>query len=230
MVRPRPRLRRPRYAQLRAGARGSVRARRRCRRRQRRARGCPADPGGGPARARPRRRHLGLAQPTGVQRRQVLRPLGQQADRRLGGGDRGAARRSRARRWHRRPDRGRDRQLPRARRRALRHRPLGPADRGRLRQRRLLGDRAGGLRAPRRRGDRDRERARTATTSTWAVALPTSSLLSRVVQEQRLDLGVAFDGDGDRMLAVDGEGTLSTATRSSRSSLFTSASTSSPSP
>jgi phosphoglucosamine mutase len=32
------------------------------------------------------------------------------------------------------------------------------------------------------------------------------SLLSRVVREQRLDLGVAFDGDGDRMLAVDAEG------------------------
>jgi phosphoglucosamine mutase len=32
------------------------------------------------------------------------------------------------------------------------------------------------------------------------------SLLSRVVQEQRVDLGVAFDGDGDRLLAVDAEG------------------------
>ena len=32
------------------------------------------------------------------------------------------------------------------------------------------------------------------------------SLLSRVVREQRVDLGVAFDGDGDRMLAVDAEG------------------------
>jgi phosphoglucosamine mutase len=32
------------------------------------------------------------------------------------------------------------------------------------------------------------------------------SLLSRVVQEQRMDLGVAFDGDGDRMLAVDADG------------------------
>jgi len=29
------------------------------------------------------------------------------------------------------------------------------------------------------------------------------SLLSHTVREQRLDLGVAFDGDGDRMLAVD---------------------------
>ena len=32
------------------------------------------------------------------------------------------------------------------------------------------------------------------------------ALLSQVVREQRLDLGVAFDGDGDRMLAVDGDG------------------------
>ena len=32
------------------------------------------------------------------------------------------------------------------------------------------------------------------------------SLLSHTVREQRLDLGVAFDGDGDRMLAVNGEG------------------------
>jgi phosphoglucosamine mutase len=32
------------------------------------------------------------------------------------------------------------------------------------------------------------------------------SLLSGVVREQKTDLGVAFDGDGDRMLAVDQEG------------------------
>ena len=31
--------------------------------------------------------------------------------------------------------------------------------------------------------------------------------LQRLVLEERLDLGVAFDGDGDRMLAVDGAGT-----------------------
>jgi phosphoglucosamine mutase len=32
------------------------------------------------------------------------------------------------------------------------------------------------------------------------------SLLSRVAKEQGVDLGVAFDGDGDRMLAVDADG------------------------
>jgi phosphoglucosamine mutase len=32
------------------------------------------------------------------------------------------------------------------------------------------------------------------------------SLLSRVAQEQEVDLGIAFDGDGDRMLGVDAEG------------------------
>jgi phosphoglucosamine mutase len=32
------------------------------------------------------------------------------------------------------------------------------------------------------------------------------TLLSRVVREEKADLGVAFDGDGDRMLAVDHEG------------------------
>ena len=32
------------------------------------------------------------------------------------------------------------------------------------------------------------------------------SLLSRAVAESELDMGVAFDGDGDRMLAVDAEG------------------------
>jgi phosphoglucosamine mutase len=32
------------------------------------------------------------------------------------------------------------------------------------------------------------------------------SLLSEVAREQRLELGVAFDGDGDRMLAVDSDG------------------------
>jgi phosphoglucosamine mutase len=32
------------------------------------------------------------------------------------------------------------------------------------------------------------------------------SLLARLAREERIDLGIAFDGDGDRMLAVDAEG------------------------
>ncbi|HEX5247895.1 MAG TPA: phosphoglucosamine mutase [Gaiellaceae bacterium] len=34
------------------------------------------------------------------------------------------------------------------------------------------------------------------------------TLLARTVREKRFDLGVAFDGDGDRMLAVDGDGAV----------------------
>jgi phosphoglucosamine mutase len=34
------------------------------------------------------------------------------------------------------------------------------------------------------------------------------ALLARTVREKRLDLGVAFDGDGDRMLAVDADGNV----------------------
>ena len=51
--------------------------------------------------------------------------------------------------------------------------------------------------------------------------------LSAFVVEGGFDLGIAFDGDGDRMLAVDERGKRSTATRSSRSSRSTAASTSS---
>ena len=54
-------------------ARAGVRARRRLGRRERRARRRAADPGRRAARARPRRGHLRLAQPARVQRRQVLR-------------------------------------------------------------------------------------------------------------------------------------------------------------
>ena len=86
--------------------------------------GVAADAGGRAARARSRRRHLRLAQPARVQRRQVLRPRRPQAHRRGRGGDRGAARRARARRRRDRPRRRRRRQLPRARPRALRLRPL----------------------------------------------------------------------------------------------------------
>ena len=39
-----------------------------------------------------------------------------------------------------------------------------------------------------------------------------TSTLSRLVQDQDVDLGIAFDGDGDRVLFVDADGSLWTAT------------------
>ena len=44
----------------------------------------------------------------------------------------------------------------------------------------------------------------TGRTSTRAAGPPT--FLSRVVREENVDFGVAFDGDGDRVLAVDASG------------------------
>ena len=190
--------------------------------------GVVPDAGGGAAPARPRRRHLRVAQPAGVQRREVLRPRRTQAHRRRRGGDRGAARRARTRRRRDRPRRRRRRQLPRARARALRLRSHRPAHRRRLRERRVLGDRTARVRDARRRGGSDRQRARRdehqrrlrRNRPRGAAALVTSG---------GFDLGVAFDGDGDRMLAVDGTARRSTATRSSQCSRSTSAWTSWPS-
>ena len=99
-----------------------------------------ADAGGGAARARSRRRHLRVAQPARVQRRQVLRLAGPQALRR--------SPRSRSRRCSQLPPaidagrgrarRGRDRLVPRARPRALRLGSDRAAHRRRLRERRVL--------------------------------------------------------------------------------------------
>ena len=106
--------------------------------------------------AGPRDRPLRLAQPARVQRRQVLRRRGPQALGRGRGGDRGVPRRAGGQRRLDRGRRGRRRGLRRAHPRAFRVAARRPPDRRRLRQRRLLGDRAGRLRAPRRRGDDDR--------------------------------------------------------------------------
>ena len=115
----------------------------------------------------------------------------------------------------------------RPRARALRHRPRRAADRGRLRQRcpqaiapaafeRLgaevtaIGDYAG-----RREHQHGLRRHRPQV------------LLQRTVREGGHDLGIAFDGDGDRMLAVDGEGNAVDGDQILASSRSTSASRSS---
>ena len=123
--------------------------------------GDPPDARGCVARARPRRRHLRVAQPARVQRRQVLRPRRAQAHRRqeeeiealLDAEPRD-------------PEGGQIDdlqvavgQLPRPRARPLRPRPRRAAGRSRLRQRRVLVDRAAGVRGARRRGRRDRVQA-----------------------------------------------------------------------
>ena len=199
------RLRRPRHTRLGPRARGGVRARRRVRRRCRRARGRRADTGGGAARARSRCRDLRVAQPARVQRREVLRSQRAEAHRRGRGGDRGAARRaapaaarSTASAW---PPTATWRTCS-----SVRLRPLRPADRGRLRERRVLRARAAGVRAARRRGECDRRRAGRRRTSTSAAAQPTSRRCSTPCSSGGFDLGIAFDGDGDRMLAVDENG------------------------
>ena len=105
-----------------------------------------------------------------------------------------------------RPRRRRRRQLHRARPRALRLRPRGHADRRRLRERRLLA----GSRPPRSAPSAPRcwrsATSPTDATSTSVAARRISPLLSRVVRENGMHLGIAFDGDGDRMLAVDAAG------------------------
>ena len=83
-----------RHACLRPRARAGSRTRHLVSRRRGRPRRRAPTPAVAFLADRARRRHLGLAQPARVQRRQAL-PLGRQARRRAGGGDRGALRRRR---------------------------------------------------------------------------------------------------------------------------------------
>ena len=214
------RLRGPRHARFRA----------RSSRRRSRAGSCPQEadavlagvlptPAVALLRARPRRRHLRLAQPARVQRRQVLRPRRRKADRRGRGGDRGAPRR--ARRSATRPGErdhvgvATDSYLehvverfgstsPACASRSTARTAPTPGSRQTCFER--LGAQADAIGAE--------PDGTNINVGCGATDLP---LLQQTVTRQALDLGVAFDGDGDRMLAVDAQATASTETRSSRS-------------
>ena len=77
----------------------------------------------------------------------------------------------------------------------------------RLRERRLLRPRAAGVRAARRRGRDDRQRARR-DEHQRRVRRDRHGRVAGAGDERGFDLGIAFDGDGDRMLAVDERGQL----------------------
>ena len=82
----------------------------------------------------------------------------------------------------------------------------GTAGRARLRQRRDLPRGAGDLRAARRRGRGDRRPSPTAATSTRAAARPTPRRSPSASWPSGAAIGFAFDGDGDRVIAVDAAG------------------------
>ena len=165
-----------------------------------------------PPRARPRRRALRLAQPVPRQRHQVLRRRRLQALRRRRAGDRGRARRAR---------RAARRDRPRAAARTARWRTTcarcTSASRGLdLSGRRIALDCANGptyRAAPEifRRLGADVDvlaDAPTAATSTRAAAPRTSRRSPCTSREGGHDAGFAFDGDGDRVLAVDRAGAV----------------------
>ena len=202
---------RARHAPLRPDARGRALRRHRLGRRRRAARRRPADArrrvAGARSRARPRRRHLGQPQPVPRQRHQAVRRRRLQARRRRGGARRGAAG---PRRDARRPapasaERG-------AARRARERYVAWVASSASTRpspacaslvdcaQRRGLGRRAAAARAPRRAARPDRHARRTASTSTSAAARRTSGTSPAQVRAGGYDLGLAFDGDADRLL------------------------------
>ena len=153
----------------------------------------------------PRPRRLRVAQPAGVQRGQALRSRGPQADGRRGGGDRGADRRPRAAANGGSVEgaRGRRRGLCRACRSTVSAPTSAGSGSPSTARTARTADRAGGVRAARRRGDCDRERALTATNINAGCGATDLGAVPRRFAPEVYDLGIAFDGDGDRMLAVD---------------------------
>ena len=185
-----------------------------------------ADARRGLARARagcePRSRHLGLAQPVPRQRHQALRSRRLQARRRTRivealMGDEGAPRRGgvgESARWPARPS-----ATPPGRQAAA-------ARRSRCPPLRVLVDCAHGAAstvAPLVFAHLGIEHVITAAEPDGVnindrVGSTHLDALASGVRAGGFDLGLAFDGDADRMLAVDADGTSSTATRSSRCS------------
>ena len=157
---------------------------------------------------------LGLPQPVPRQRHQVLRPRRHEALRRAGG--------ARSRRRARRADAAaaqpggacasctaRPTTTCASSSRASSGLDLGGHARpARLRERRHLPRRARDLPPPRRRRRRDRRRARRAQHQR-RLRLDAHRARSRErMREGGHDVGFAFDGDGDRVLAVDRDGTV----------------------
>ena len=155
------------------------------------------------------------------QRDQVLRWRRAQAGRRNRGARsrRGSPRPGPVRRRRRTSAgaRRRARRLPaRASSSAFRARSLRARRGARLRQRRHLPRRAGGLRAARRRGRGDRRRARRPQHQR-RLRLDASRGAGRSASARGdAEIGFAFDGDGDRVLAVDAAGTRARRRRADR--------------
>ena len=86
--------------------------------------------------------------------------------------------------------------------------PARPAHRGRLRPRRHVRGGAAGPRAASARRSRCCARRRTACNINAGCGSTHIGALQEMVRADGFDLGLAFDGDGDRMLAVDASGEL----------------------
>ena len=86
--------------------------------------------------------------------------------------------------------------------------PFGPAGGDRLRQRRRLSRRARGAVGARRRGHRHRHRAERLQHQRRNAARPRPTKLQDKVRELRADIGIALDGDADRLIIVDERGDL----------------------